>query len=234
MPSRPMPNLNLSAGYAPGEDGWGDEMTANLRKLSVLAQAGASAKVAVEPAEPVAGDIVVLDETHATHPNAIAAYDDGAWAYFTPTEGWLIYNRETSEYLSYAAGVWSALVTAGDGGGEGGGGSYSVPFGFAAAPAANEHLLVHVFAEPVTFPADFVGARSTIGANDAVDQTIDIRKNGVTCGTISITAAGAVTFTSAGGTAVSFVAGDRLTAVWSAVAGTTIINSAFTLLGSKD
>jgi hypothetical protein len=116
MPSRPLPNLLLESFFDLGEDGWKDANDLNMLKLSVLVQAGASGKFAAEPGAPAAGDIIVLDETHATHPNAIAVYDDGAWVYFTPSEGWLIYNRATNEYLTYDAAAWTALATGGGGG----------------------------------------------------------------------------------------------------------------------
>ncbi len=115
MPSRPLPNLLLQAFFDLGEDGWKDDMDLNLLKLSVLTQAGASEMVSEEPADPAAGTIIVLDETHATHPNAIAVFDDGEWVYFTPTEGWMIYNRDTSTYLSYNATAWVEMATGGGG-----------------------------------------------------------------------------------------------------------------------
>lgn len=116
MPARPLPNLLLQAFFDLGEDGWEDEMDLNLLKLSVLVQATVSEKVAEEPADPAAGTIIVLDETNATHPNAIAVFDDGAWVYFTPTEGWLIYNRDTGSYLTYDSTEWALLATGGGGG----------------------------------------------------------------------------------------------------------------------
>lgn len=121
MVGRVLPNLNLMGFYAPGDDGWGEEMSLNLLKLSVLAQAGVSQKVAVEPGAPAAGTVILLDETNATHPNAIAAYDNGAWVYFTPSEGWLVYDRSANKYLTYNTLAWVELAAASSGGGGGGG-----------------------------------------------------------------------------------------------------------------
>lgn len=115
MPSRPLPNLLLQAFFDLGEDGWKDEMDLNMLKLSVLTQAGVSGKFAAEPGAPAAGTVIVLDETHATHPNAVAVYDDAAWVYFTPSEGWLVYNRATDAYLTFNNVAWVALVTGGGG-----------------------------------------------------------------------------------------------------------------------
>lgn len=121
MPSRPLPNLLLQAFFDLGEDGWKDEMDLNMLKLSVLVQGGVSDKVAAEPGAPADGDVVVLDETHATHPNKIAVYDDGAWVYFEPSEGWLVYDRTANAYISFTGAVWDTFA-----GGGGGGGSASV------------------------------------------------------------------------------------------------------------
>lgn len=47
----------------------------------------------------------------------VAAYQDGAWAYFTPREGWLAWVAGENSLLVYAADTWSAVP---GGGGEGG------------------------------------------------------------------------------------------------------------------
>ncbi|WLJ71140.1 hypothetical protein [Sphingomonas phage Carli] len=116
MPSRPLPNLLLQAFFPLGEDGWNDEYDTNFLKLSVLTQATVSGKVAVVPGAPAAGTVIVLDETNPTHPNAVAVYDDGAWVYFTPNEGWLVYDRSANVYLSFDGATWIDLVAGGGGG----------------------------------------------------------------------------------------------------------------------
>lgn len=220
MPSRPLPNLLLQAFFDLGEDGWKDDMDLNLLKLSVLTQAGASEMVSEEPADPAAGTIIVLDETHATHPNAIAVFDDGEWVYFTPTEGWMIYNRDTSTYLSYNATAWVEMAAGGGGGGGGGGDtSYRVGFFWTSAPVSSEVLLIHVFTDPVTFADDFAGAVGYANTNPAATFTLDVQKNGVSVGSIAISTTGVFTFTTTSG-AVAFAAGDRLRVVGPAVAGT--------------
>lgn len=121
MPSRPLPNLLLESFFDLGEDNWKDANDLNMLKLSVLAQAGVSEKLAVEPGAPAAGLVILLDETNATHPNAVAVFDDGAWVYFSPNEGWLVYNRSANYYEFFDGAVWAELETGGGGGGGGGG-----------------------------------------------------------------------------------------------------------------
>lgn len=109
MPARTFPNIGLKAGYAAHESGWGDDMTLNMLKLSVLAQGRVINKVAAEPGSPAANDTYILDETHATHPNEIAVYDNGAWVYFgTSLRGWRMWNITTNAYLEFNGTIWTA------------------------------------------------------------------------------------------------------------------------------
>lgn len=111
---------------------------------------------------------------------------------------------------------------------------YSVPFGFTTTPIVDEVLLIHVFAQPVTFAGNWVGARSSVGTNPASSWVLTLAKNGATVGTITVSAAGAVTFASTSGAPVSFAAGDVLRVTGPSPAGSGITNSAFTLLGDFD
>ena len=126
MPARTLPNLSLLAGYDLGEDGWADDMTLNLLKLSVLTQGTVQEKVAAEPVSPTAGDVILLDETNATNPNAVAVYDgptgEEAWVYIAPNDGWLLYNQAAGYYEKFDGTVWAELETGGGGGGAGGDG----------------------------------------------------------------------------------------------------------------
>lgn len=113
MAARDLPNLALKGFFDLGEDGWDDEMSLNLLKLSVLVQATALDKVAAEPGAPTDGDVYILDETHATHPNEVAIRDDGAWVYVEPFEGWLIFNQAEDYYEKFDGAVWAELETGG-------------------------------------------------------------------------------------------------------------------------
>lgn len=113
--SRTLPNLGLTAFFALGEDGWDDEMSLNLLRLSVLAQGRVLSKVAAEPGAPSNGDVHILDETHATHANQVAIRDDGAWVYVTPLSGWLLYNVAADYYEKFDGSVWAELPISGGG-----------------------------------------------------------------------------------------------------------------------
>lgn len=119
MASRDLPNLALKAFFDLGEDGWDDEMSLNLLKLSVLVQATALDKVSADPGSPADGDVYIFDETHPTQANKVAIRDAGAWVYVTPFDGWLIYNQAAGYYEKFdeTAGAWAELATGGGGGG---------------------------------------------------------------------------------------------------------------------
>ncbi len=116
MAQRTLPNLGLTGFFDLGEDGWKDEMDLNLLRLSVLVQGGVIDKLPAEIVSPTAGDVIILDEAHPTEPNAVAVYDDGAWVYIAPNEGWLMYNQTEDYYEKFDGTVWAELATGGAGG----------------------------------------------------------------------------------------------------------------------
>jgi hypothetical protein len=110
-----LPNIALTGGFADGEEGWGDDMNANLLKLSVLTQAGVLGLVDVVPANPEDGDVYIL-----TADQTVAAFTGGAWTYIAPTEGWIFYDRANKRYVSYNGLAWVVFSSGGGGGGGGG------------------------------------------------------------------------------------------------------------------
>lgn len=117
MAARTLPNLGLMAFYDLGEDGWKDDQDLGLLKLSVLVQPVVADILAAEPGAPANGDVVVLDETHATHPNEIAIRDDGAWVYVEPVEGWKVYVTAENADYRFDGTAWVEVVEGGGGGG---------------------------------------------------------------------------------------------------------------------
>lgn len=110
MPSRTLPNLGLKAFWSLGEDNYKAEMDANLLALSTLVQGGALDKVAALPGTPADGDVYILDETAGGDANKIAVRDAGAWSYFVPAEGWMLYSQADGNYLKFNGTAWSTLT----------------------------------------------------------------------------------------------------------------------------
>lgn len=113
MPAISYPNLGLKAGYDEHEGGWAADMTANIQTLSVLVQAGVIDKVSATPGSPAVNDLYLFDSDHPTNPNAVAAYIASGWLYWTPNEGWFVYNKTENYFEIFDGAIWSELRTAG-------------------------------------------------------------------------------------------------------------------------
>ena len=89
-----------------------------LRRLDALVQIIVqSAALATPPGSPVEGQrwIVPAAPTGAWvgHASQIAAWQDGAWAFYAPLDGWTAVDVSTDTLLLYNAGtgVWAGLIT---------------------------------------------------------------------------------------------------------------------------
>jgi hypothetical protein len=110
MAGRDLPGLGLSAligFWGTGFNGWGAEMDANLRLLSVLLNAKVLDRVAAVPGSPSEGDIYLL----TANPNidTIAVRDDGAWVYYTPIEGFVVWVADEDQHYIYTGTAWAPL-----------------------------------------------------------------------------------------------------------------------------
>lgn len=88
------------------------------------------------------------------------------------------------------------------------------------------------FTRAVNFLGNFSGSQGKVGTNPTATATFTLFKNGVSTGTIVVATSGAVTFTSTGGSAVSFASTDELT-IQSPTADATLASIAFTLSGTS-
>jgi hypothetical protein len=184
MAARELPNLGLEGGYEEHENGWAEGMALNLLKLSVLVQGGAIDKLAAEPGSPAAGDTYILDETHATHANAVAVYDDGAWVYFEPQEGWLIFNRTAEYYEKFDGTVWAELEMGGGGGG--------TPTESMVIAVGDETTEITAGTAKVTFRMPYAftltAVRASLNvASSSGTPTVDINESGVSVLSTKIT-----------------------------------------------
>lgn len=100
-------SLGLTADWNLGEDNWKDGMDSNLLWLSVLTQGRFIDQIAAEPGAPVEGDVYVLAASHATHPNELAVFDEGAWHYRTPLTGWRLYNVTLGLFAQFNGTTWA-------------------------------------------------------------------------------------------------------------------------------
>lgn len=90
---------------------------------------------------------------------------------------------------------------------------YLVHLTYAGTPGAQAFMGGAAITHSFTFPVDFDGANGSVQTNPSGDYIITVKKNGVDCGTITISSAGVFDFATSGGGTVSCVYGDDITFV---------------------
>lgn len=111
---------------------------------------------------------------------------------------------------------------------------YIISVFFGATPTASELLFIHAAGDAFTFPANFSGfIQSYVGTNPTATFDLDVRNNGVSIGTISVSTGGVVAATTVGGTSKAVVAGDVITIVAPVTPDATAADMAFTLIGDR-
>lgn len=259
---RAFPNLSLKGDWDLGEDNWKDDMDSNLLLLSVLVQSRVLDIVAAEPGAPAQGDVYLLNETHATHPNAIAAYDEAAWHYFAPLVGWRVWNVAAGGFMTFGGATWAVDVVAmtteqmqdmiasfltnganvnlvyNDAGN-----IITISavqpalfYNYGSFAATNilsaEVLMDHIVTQAHTLAANFAGCVASVGANPTSAWSAVVQKNGANVGTLAVATTGVVTFTTTGGATVPMAVGDVLSVIAPASVDSTIGRLRFSFKGT--
>jgi hypothetical protein len=95
------------------------------------------------------------------------------------------------------------------------------------------NVVRHVFARTVIFPANFAGSYAAADEAATASTVFSVLKNGATVGAITFAiSAATATFTTSGGTPVTFVAGDVLE-VTPPTPDATLADIAFNLVGAR-
>lgn len=189
---------------------------------------------------PVSGALLYFYTTGTTTPEAIYTTSAGSVEHSNPvvadSEGLFdpVFLTEATTYravLKTADGttIWDADPIVGSTSGEFS--TYLVHLSFIGTPPAQGYMGGHKFLDAVLFPADFAGSAGEVETDPASDFVISVRKNDVEVGTITISLAGAFSFNTSGGSAVSFAVGDKLTFIAPDSVGTAA-NFACTLEGA--
>lgn len=133
--------LGLTGDWDLGENDWKDANDLNLLKLSVMVGKVVASRVSADPGAPAEGECHICEADHATQPNMVSCFDEGAWHYFNAPEGYKLWSiADAKEYQFTAAGGWAEVVAASGGGGSGGGGSW---YGGYVPLAADFPTLIH-------------------------------------------------------------------------------------------
>lgn len=135
--------------------------------------------------------------------------------------------------LSDADADWSSAKPwrgpAGEGGTPGTGDAYDIIVDDPGKPGSGEVLLLHKFANAVSFATDMAGSQVVVGANPAASAEYSLTKNGVEFATLTIATNGTPTF--AGET--SFGAGDVLRVIAPNPRDETLSGVSMTLAGNR-
>jgi len=124
-------------------------------------------------------------------------------------------------------------VRSAGGGGGGGTSYYDVPMAYSGGPPTSSEVMTSVMiARQVTFPANFSGSYGNIGTNPTATFDIDVRDDGASIGTISISTSGVFTFTTNGGTQKVVAAGSLLEFIAPATTDSTAADMIATLAGT--
>lgn len=120
MPSTQDPRSGLYHGWSAGESGWGEQMSANLRRIGrVLTHLSVLDRDVSDPSTltPADGDsyIIAAGATGdwAGYDGHVAVWDAGAsaWTIYAPRTGWLAYIEDEQVLSVYRAGAWSAGIS---------------------------------------------------------------------------------------------------------------------------
>ncbi|MFA5956141.1 DUF2793 domain-containing protein [Hyphomicrobium sp.] len=92
-----------------------------IRALDCLVQLSVESRsLTAPPASPVDGNryLVAVAATGdwTSQSEKIAAFQDGAWAFYEPKEGWIAWVADDHELAVYSAGAWAAFSGGGTGG----------------------------------------------------------------------------------------------------------------------
>ena len=85
-----------------------------IRALDCLVQLSVIDRdLTAPPASPTDGDRYIIAATPTGdwtgHDNDVAAFQDGAWAYHTPRDGWLAWVADEATIVSWNGSAWAAV-----------------------------------------------------------------------------------------------------------------------------
>lgn len=256
MAERDLPfGLGLKTEWVLGADTWKAGMDNNLFLTSLFAQLVVKDFVAAEPIDPEEGDIVLVTNNGNVH-----VFDTGVWKQIAARPGFKAHClADGKTYVRDDNGLWVEYASGGggdgieeapedgtayvrkdgdwvpeSGGGDGGGDDrYRLAFFATTPPAANEVLFLGVVDREIEVPANFAGQYVRKTGNPSVDLVLSVRDGGTEFGTITISAAGAITLATTGGAAHTIGVNSIVSVVSQATVVTGISNLVATLWGVR-
>lgn len=109
---------------------------------------------------------------------------------------------------------------------------YDIACSMPGLPDDNGEVLKFVAVRAIDFPDDFAGSVGHCGTNPTATAAYDVKKNGSSIGSISISTSGVFTFSTTGG-ATSLAISDRITINAPSPQDATLANVGISLLGTR-
>lgn len=176
------------------------------------------------PGSPTEGDAYIIAATATGDwtgkENQIAIWHNLAWRYIVPAVGLSIWDTTTKLKYTWYDSAWKGTQTTGIG-------SY-----YPVKPVSSQTIFLLVMVETIDFADDFGGSEGYIVTNPTASYVMDVHKNGVSIGSITISTGGVFTFVTTGG-AETLVPGDRLEIIAPGTADTTAAGICVTFRGNK-
>lgn len=114
-----LPGAGIHHGWTAGESGWQVGMETNLHLINALLTGKVLDVVVPAPASPTSGDSYIVGPSgtgaFAGKDKNLAFYYEGAWFFFTPGAGYLVWNVAAADYWFYNGTVWALYDPSGSG-----------------------------------------------------------------------------------------------------------------------
>lgn len=112
MPTpRALPGLGIYGFWPLGSDSYKDQLDAGLRMVSALTQLAPLSMTTALPGSPAQGQIYIVPS--GGDANKVALYDEGAWVYLTPQEGWRAWVRDLDKLFTFDGAAWVEFASGG-------------------------------------------------------------------------------------------------------------------------
>lgn len=229
MPLKIAPSQGVNYGWVRGEDYWGGPENDNLIKFDTLIHGVLkSMSFSTPPADAVEGDKFIIADNPtgvwSGHAGDLAALVEGTWIFLKPRDGWRFRLKSTNQFVWYNEDHWEDETTGTDPVNPGPDPSVK-PTAYDIAVTVSDALypdeaLVHMpMLDALMLPANMVGSALDMLQSSQAYAQLRVQRNGSNVGTITVEeGAYNANFATAGGNAVTFAKGDRLTIRGPAVA----------------
>ena len=114
MPVHTGPNLGMHYGYTDGENGWGANLTADLKKIDTLLHGRVKNRSTnAPPGTPSDGDRYIVGQSPTgawiSHANHVAVYDGlgAAWVFYAPAKLWQIHSEDDGAQYVWNGTAWA-------------------------------------------------------------------------------------------------------------------------------